>query len=62
MSFDRIVEAIVKDAMERGEFDNLLGRGKPIDLTEYFDTPEEVRLANAMLTLAPYASAVKMRA
>jgi hypothetical protein len=62
MAFDRIVEAIIKDAMERGEFDNLPGKGKPIDLTEYFDTPEEVRLANSLLTLAPYASAVKTRA
>ena len=25
--FDRIVEAIIKDAMERGEFDNLPGKG-----------------------------------
>jgi DnaJ-like protein len=56
MSFDRIVEAIVKDAMERGEFDNLLGRGKPIDLTEYFDTPEEVRLANSLLKNAGMTS------
>ena len=56
MSFDRIVEAIIKDAMERGEFDNLLGRGKPIDLTEYFDTPEEVRLANSLLKNAGMTS------
>ena len=34
IAFDRIVEAIIKDAMERGEFDNLPGKGKPIDLTE----------------------------
>jgi hypothetical protein len=47
--FDRIVEAMIKDAMERGEFDNLPGKGKPIDLTEYFETPEEVRLANSVL-------------
>jgi hypothetical protein len=39
MSFDRIVEAIIKEAMERGEFDNLPSMGKPIDLTEYFETP-----------------------
>jgi len=49
MAFDRLVEAIIKQAMERGEFDNLPGRGKPIDLTEYFETPEEVRLAHSML-------------
>jgi hypothetical protein len=48
MMFDRIVEAIIRDAMERGEFDNLPGR-KPIDLTEYFETPEDVRLAHSIL-------------
>jgi hypothetical protein len=47
--FDRIVEAIIQEAMERGEFDNLPGKGKPIDLTEYFEIPEEVRLAHSML-------------
>ena len=49
MSLDRIVEALIKEAMERGEFDNLPGKGKPIDLTEYFETPEEVRIANSVL-------------
>ena len=44
MSFDRMVEAMIKEAMERGEFDNLPGKGQPIDLTEYFEMPEEVRL------------------
>jgi hypothetical protein len=54
--FDRIVESIIKDAMERGEFDNLPGKGKPIDLTEYFETPEEVRLANSVLKNAGITS------
>ena len=54
--FDRIVEAMIKDAMARGEFDNLPGRGKPIDLTEYFETPEEVRLANSVLKNAGMTS------
>lgn len=49
MSFDRIVESIIQEAMARGEFDNLPGKGKPIDLTEYFNTPEEVRVAQTML-------------
>jgi DnaJ-like protein len=56
MSFDRIVEAIIKEAMERGEFDDLPGKGKPIDLTEYFETPEEVRLANSVLKNAGMTS------
>ena len=49
MSFERIVEAMIKEAMERGDFDNLPGKGKPIDLTEYFETPEEVRLVTSVL-------------
>ena len=55
MSFDTIVEAIIKDAMERGEFADLPGKGKPIDLTAYFDTPEEVRLAHSILKNAGVA-------
>lgn len=54
--FDKIVEAIIKDAMDRGEFDNLPGKGKPIDLTEYFETPEEVRLAHSILKNAGMTS------
>ena len=49
MSFDNIVEALIKEAQARGEFDNLPGEGKPIDLTAYFETPEEVRLAQSLL-------------
>ena len=49
MSFDRIVGAVIKEAMEGDQFDNLPGKGKPIDLTEYFKTPEEVRFANSVL-------------
>ncbi len=49
MNFERTVDAIIKEAMERGEFNNLPGRGKPIDLTAYFNTPEEVRAAFSLL-------------
>jgi hypothetical protein len=49
MGLDKIVEAIIKEAMDRGEFDNLPGAGKPIDLSAYFETPEEVRLAHSIL-------------
>ena len=56
MSFDRIVETLIKEAMERGEFDNLPGKGKPIDLTSYFETPEEVRVAYSMLKNAGMTS------
>lgn len=49
MNFDKLVESIIKDAQERGDFDNLPGKGKPIDLSPYFDTPEDVRMAYAVL-------------
>lgn len=49
MSFDKIVESLIKEAQERGEFDNLPGKGKPIDLSTYFETPEEVRLVQSVL-------------
>lgn len=49
MALDRIVEALIKDAQERGEFDNLPGKGKPIDLSEYFETPEDVRMTQWVL-------------
>jgi hypothetical protein len=35
--------------MTRGEFENLAGQGEPVDLTDYFNTPEDVRVAQAML-------------
>jgi len=49
MSLDQVVEAIIKEAMERGEFENLPRQGKPLDLTAYFETPEEMRLAYTAL-------------
>ena len=49
MSFEKTVEALIKEAQARGEFDNLPGQGKPLDLTEYFNSPEDVRVAQAML-------------
>ena len=56
MNLDKIVEEMIKKAQERGEFDNLPGKGKPIDLTEYFEMPEEVRVAQAMLKNAGMTS------
>ena len=56
MSFERIVEALIKEAQERGEFDNLPGKGKPIDLTAYFETPEDVRMAQSVLKNAGMTS------
>ena len=49
MSFDKIVEAIIREAQERGDFEDLPGKGKPIDLSTYFETPEEIRNAYSIL-------------
>ena len=49
MSFDEVIEAQIREAQARGDFDNLPGKGKPIDLTEYFNTPEDVRVVQTML-------------
>ena len=43
------IDEIIRNAMERGEFDNLSNKGKKLNLDEYFDTPEEVRLAYSIL-------------
>ena len=56
MTFDKIVEALIKEAQERGEFDNLPGKGKPIDLTAYFETPEDIRVAQSVLKNAGMTS------
>ena len=49
MSLDKIVEEAIKNAQREGKFNNLPGKGKPIDLTAYFETPEEIRLAQTLL-------------
>ncbi|HEX8186104.1 MAG TPA: DUF1992 domain-containing protein [Blastocatellia bacterium] len=49
MSFDKLVEEKIREAMANGEFDNLPGKGKPLDLDSYFATPEDVRMAYSLL-------------
>ena len=56
MSLGKIVEVLIKEAQERGEFDDLPGNGKPIDLTSYFETPEDVRVAQSVLKNAGITS------
>lgn len=50
------IETIIREAMERGDFDNLKGKGKPLDLTAYFETPEDLRLAYSVLKSAGMVS------
>ena len=49
MNFDRLVEEKIRQAIANGEFDNLSGKGKPVDLTAYFATPEDLRLGYSIL-------------
>src|SRR5437868_1000652 len=48
------IEKIIQEAMARGEFDNLKGKGKPLDLNAYFATPEKLRMAYSMLKSNDY--------
>jgi hypothetical protein len=52
MSFSRIAENRIREAMAQGEFDNLPGAGEPPSLEEYFSTPEDVRMAYSILKSA----------
>ena len=57
MSFEKAVEAAIREAQERGDFNNLKGKGRPIDLSAYFETPEELRMAYSLLKNANMAPA-----
>jgi DnaJ-like protein len=46
---EKFIDEQIRRAIEAGEFDNLPGKGKPIDLTPYFDTPEDLRMAYSIL-------------
>jgi hypothetical protein len=45
----RGIEELIKTAIARGEFDNLSGKGKPLDLNTYFDAPEGMRMGYSLL-------------
>jgi hypothetical protein len=49
MSLESAIERKIREAIERGEFDNLPGKGRPIDLEAYFNAPEDLRMAFSLL-------------
>lgn len=49
MSLEKIIEEKILEAIANGEFDNLEGTGKPINLDDYFATPEDLRVGQALL-------------
>ena len=50
-----IAEERIKAAMERGEFDNLRGRGKPLVLDDDSQIPPELRMAYKILKNSGHA-------
>ena len=45
----RGIEELIKEALAKGEFDDLPGKGKPLDLNTYFQTPEDLRMGFSVL-------------
>ena len=50
--FDKLVEQKIREAQEAGEFEDLEGEGRPVNLDAYFNTPEELRAGYALLKSA----------
>jgi hypothetical protein len=49
MSLGKFIEEQIRNAIEAGEFDNLEGSGKPLNLDDYFAAPEDVRMGYSVL-------------
>ena len=52
MSFQRNADEKIKEAIARAEFDNLPGKGKPLNLDACFATPEHLRMVYSILKSA----------
>jgi hypothetical protein len=48
-AFQKIIEKRIQDAQNNGDFDNLPGKGKPIDLENDRNIPEDLRLTYKIL-------------
>ncbi|EEF62675.1 DUF1992 domain-containing protein [Pedosphaera parvula] len=44
-----IAQNRINEAIEKGEFNDLPGKGEPLNLDSYFDSPEADRAANSLL-------------
>ena len=47
--FDKIADQKIREAMERGEFDDLPGKGKPLVLEDDSHLPQDIRLSHKIL-------------
>ena len=45
----KIAEQKIREAQERGEFDNLPGRGRPLELDDDAGVPDDMRMAYKIL-------------
>ena len=52
--FTKIVEAKIQEAIRKGEFDNLLAKGQPINLDDWAKLPEDIRAGYMLLKNAGY--------
>lgn len=43
------IDEIIRNAIERGDFDNLKNQGKKLNLDSYFETPEDMRVGYTLL-------------
>lgn len=48
-NWEGVADKAIREAMERGDFENLAGQGKPLDLSENPFTPRDWRLAYKIL-------------
>jgi hypothetical protein len=53
-AFEWIAEQKIREAIEAGEFDNLPGKGKPVDLDDYWQQDPETRMAYIVLKNSGY--------
>ncbi|WP_374717141.1 DnaJ family domain-containing protein [Geobacillus thermodenitrificans] len=54
--FWRIAEEKIREAMKNGEFDELPGFGKPLELEDVSHIPEELRIGYLLLKNAGYVT------
>ena len=54
-NFDRYIETIIQNAIKRDEFDNLPGKGKPLNLNENQFVDQVWRMAYSLLEQHGYA-------
>ena len=47
--YEKIIEKKIQEAQERGEFDDLPGKGEPLELEDESRVPEDLRLSHKIL-------------